>query len=385
MSKNEFTAFTNDITDFINKNINKQINLSVGEKDRLLIDTLKSVAPFSKVAFIANVNSYVKHAQKLFTLIRKANCVPLGMTLEDKGVYSIERVSELFALPEDVRAVISVDSCLVGIVSYFAGIREIPHVSVVLSREIEGLLNCTAFIKSGGKLNSVKCDANRIIIIDNSVVYGVSCVEDRASLILKNLTALYDYRLKTAIDGAVTNKGGYALIKSGITDYVTSCKLNDNKAYLSAQIKMQIGNLLTDGEIYDNSAFEQYNLLYKVIGYEGTDYYKHIGAHIYSLYKNVHAVIIERKQAGDLYDIEHASNVLGVDRSVLLRARIRQNKWYETRYSKILALARKIENEIKQNREIFSVLEIDKMVQEQETLVDSAVKYFPYGYNILKI
>ena len=385
MSKNDFTAFTNDILDFINSATKKQIKLSVGEIEGLLIDTLKSVAPFSKVAFIATSNSYVKWAQKVFTLIRKANGVPLGMTIEDKGIYLIERVSDLFALPEDVRAVVSVDCRISGIISYFAGLRGIPHVSMVLSRDIEGLLNCSSFIKSGDKLNRVICDVNRIIIIDNNVIDSSSCIEDRASLVLKNLTALYDYRLKTVLDGAVTNKGGYALIKSGITDYVASCMRNDHQNCLVAQIKMQIGNLLSDGEIYDNSAFEQYSLLYKVIGCGGTNKDSNVGEHIYSLYKNVQSVIINGRQTSDLSDIEQASNLLGIDRSVLLRARITHYKWYETRYSKILSLARNIENEIKLNKEIFSALKIDKMVEANKELIDSAVKYFPYGYNVLKI
>lgn len=385
MSKNKFTAFTKDITELIYNTTNRRTQIISGDSDGLLIQTLNNIAPFSKVIFVATSKSYVKCVKKIFSLIREANCVPLGMTIEDYGVYNIERVAELFALPDDVRAVVSVDSSLSKVISYFAGLRGIPHVSVVLGRDIDGVLDDTFFVKCGGALNRVQGNAEQIIVIDDKIIECVHGDEDRAHLIVKNITALYDYRLKMVLGGAITNKGGYALIKSGIIDYVTACLSGDNEQSLQAQIKMQVGNVISNGEIYDNSAYEQYNMLYKAIGCGGTDYYSHVGRRVYSLYKSVQTRIVKGRDTIDLTEIEQASNVLGIDRSELFRARTSYYRRYNIKYGKLLSFAEAVEKEIKQNMEILTALAIEQKLEAEDKLIDRAVKYFPYGYNLLKI
>lgn len=390
MLNDRITAFTKDITEYLNKTTQLNVQLQVGETEASLVATISRIAPFSKVAIVAQADSYSRLAPKLFQLVREANAYPVGIIINDCGLVKVEALAELFALPDDVRAVLSIDSNISNVANYFASIRGIPHLSIVTDWELDGVLNCSLFIKCGNSINRMICEAERVIHIDvKGIIKHPPNKKKFAVSVLKNVMALYDYRLSEVYNANKTCQGGYALINEGLTRLISSIKTGDWINCLLSELIMQIGNLLTGCKIYDNSAFVQYFMLYKVVGLGGIDFADKIVPHIYSRYNSATRGVLNKGKAyqvaNEIKEIEEVSNLIGIDRGALLRYRQGYDKLKDCKRNRLAITMLGFSNDVEEYKEFFNAVGIEEAEANELKQLDKAVKYFPYGFNLLKV
>ena len=248
-------------------------SLIVENTDYGIVTSVKVIAPFSKVVYVATGEEYVKNARIIFDAVKRAGGFPLGITVDIKSLIDIDKLSVLFSLPSDVRAVITTQSDMAKCASYFAGIRGITHITVVRSPLVDGILSPTAMLKTGDKIERVTTNTNKLVIVDADAIESSNETAAAYLNVMQSVISLYDYGVFVASDGNKLSKLGYSLISSAVSDTfsgVTAYSKGINFRLLINGLKVELGNYLSSGEIKDYSSTVQVKMLLDATGYDST-------------------------------------------------------------------------------------------------------------------
>lgn len=369
--------------------IKSPLSVVYGDYTACLGEVLSSVAPYSKVAFIATQPFYLQFAKKLFDLIKGVQSVPLGLVVEDKAVYSIEDLSKPFALPCDVRAVVTIEPSLSGYASYFAGLRGIAHVCVATTPDIYGYLTRFVFCSDGEKLNRFGTNVARTLIIDNHAASKEVSEETKLNL-ASYLPALYDYRLYLIKAGYSGAKRGYALIKECVKRVYSKKDITSTDAIICG-LKGEIGNFLANGEVVDNSAYAQYKMLSKVLGYDSTT------AKVVGLERilRLYSLTYDKKLETDRAVVNSITSLcfdLDISEGDIYRERLEFVSGFNGAKDKVEKTLNKIKAENLANEKVTNTflsgskekLKIGKPDKTINELINKTC-FFPFGFNITRL
>ncbi len=254
---------------------------------------ISSKIPYGKCAFIATEEEYLEFALPVQTAVKSVGCKFVGTVISD-DCDSVDGASQLFNLPDDVRAVIVFGNTLFNVSAYFATVRNILLIAIPLFPNIAYALSASALFKNGKNLDRVKLTAERCVIFDENIA-DLDGIPDAYAFIMSKLTALTDYRFNCAVYNKEPCKYAYGLSKKAVSSTFGIINVNpvdiaptlaEYSAYLG------IANAVTGGELYDFSASAVANKLYD--GNLATELYisaKLMG--VYDLFLNTHTQLTE--------------------------------------------------------------------------------------------
>jgi hypothetical protein len=214
---------------------------------------LLSVAPNGKLAFIATESTAIKFTKLLYQTARSVGVTLVTYTFDDYKT-STENASELFSLPDDVRAVIFCDREVSDLAGYFASIKNLPLIIFPQSIDANGLIRNKIYITTGDKIDAVLLKVKRHVIIDKKII--LDDYADAYAFIMSRFISLIDYRINLSVQGGTPHKTAFDVIKNCVLSTFGSPKLKsglkDVLLYNSFATEMAIAS--TNGDINDLSA-----------------------------------------------------------------------------------------------------------------------------------
>lgn len=227
-----------------------------GEED--LKKVLSEIAPNGKTAFISLQSTFFTYGEGVLSAISAAGSAPLNIVLNRRFDNTLENIGGLFALPDDVRAVVVYDTELFGVAEYFTALRNIPLVMLPLSPEAENVLSPTVTVKLKNKPERIYAENRRYIIIDAEKL--TKCADNSIAAAFAGLAsgiiALIDYRMRGTVAGEWLCKESYNLVRSCITGALGILKVNKENiavTLLEDRIRISAAEVYTDGEILSGS------------------------------------------------------------------------------------------------------------------------------------
>ncbi len=183
---------------------------SLGEKDGLFCQfyggkfnllarkILKSVAPDSRIAVLTLKEEYEEKCKPFIDELKNNGFKATSVLLPDK-ILSVELISKMFCIKEDVRAVVVLNAKAFGVGCYLSYAKNIDLVCACDSLDFFKNFYFRALVKNGDKLDYVKCPAKTHVVLDEKLI-KVSASEIYA-LAVSKLPAVFDYQIIKAIKG----------------------------------------------------------------------------------------------------------------------------------------------------------------------------------------
>ena len=232
--------------------------LCTGDFSNSFLQLIKEFCPMGKVAFVCLQKSFNEYGVVLNQLLLQSGGSLVTLVLDGEKTNTVEGVSKLFTLPEDVRLVFYLDPSLCQCVSYFSHVRNIPLVYLFKNVLPSDLFSSKALIKNGNKLDQYKINPLKIVVLDRESVYFNQDLPSKIyAYNVSKLTALYDYRIDSALSIKKELRQAYSLARQAVLDTfnVFSCKqteILDKLIY--SHFSLNIANGLTKGDLFSCSS-----------------------------------------------------------------------------------------------------------------------------------
>lgn len=271
-------------------------NFYSGESIEGVCKVVSKVAPFGKVAVVYTKYGFSEFSKNLTTGLKRIGVKPINFIMPDLeflgGIFSLENLYELFYFPEDVRAVITLESNLICEISYYASILNIPAVYCINSLSQYNLLPYRVNVKNFNRVDEVIITCKRHIIIDERKILDCKdCSALTFAYIQSKIPAFLDYTFNLLISGKNQKNSkssdkennkvyNYAVQALKETYSIIAQPIKDiNLNLLYNLLKINFVNCLLKGELLDyssiycalnllknDSAYTMLNLSLKIIG-----------------------------------------------------------------------------------------------------------------------
>ena len=225
----------------------------------------KHLTPLSKVVIFSTTNSFSCFGEELNVRLRGQQNQTVNFIIEEKQKVDIAFIQKVINFSDDVRALIVTDSSLIKLAEYVCSIKNIILILRLDKFLSDGILSNRVHVKNGEITDFVKVSVSRYVIID---LDKISKDENRAGCyaqIMSRTISLLDYRIKTCFKDFEPNVFAYDLVKQTILDLFNVFKYNyakQSEVLICGLLKIELANLLTNGEIDDFSAISGFNYLY---------------------------------------------------------------------------------------------------------------------------
>lgn len=198
MIKNIQEKFDSIITSFEKKGfiLSDKLNIIADNYEKVLSTCLLKKAYYGKVAVFSSQQNFLLLGNKLKDSLRKVKVLTIDYTLSLNEEISIETFSKFFNLPDDIRAVIVLDSKLSCVADYFAEIKKVPVFDISCGLDIGEFLENAFFLKNNQNFDLVKVNPRKTIIVDQSLIEKLSVYNSYAfDYIMKNIVSIFDTRI----------------------------------------------------------------------------------------------------------------------------------------------------------------------------------------------
>jgi len=208
----------NDLYNELSKSlgISGRVTFLGGNFEPELKSLIEKVAPCSEIAFVALKNTFSEFSEKVFRLVGVGGGKVVSIITEPDE-FSVDAVSDLFNLPDDVRLIVTFDTELVDKLNYLATIKNIPLCVIPINTFVDGVTEFSAFIKNGDSFDNVPFTAERYVIVDNDIIKKdfVAC---GYAFIISDLVTFTDYRIFCSAFGKAPFKAAYNTLRSAVTE-----------------------------------------------------------------------------------------------------------------------------------------------------------------------
>lgn len=167
----------------IDNSVRKSTKFLVGDFFDVLTERLKDVAISQKVAIISSENTFIKISQRIKDALSKNDITALDYLFSGTEKISLESLSKLFCLPDDIRAIIVTDSFLVGVAGFYATIKNIPLYIISCGLDVGESLESAFLLKDDREYKVFEVTCKKIFIIDSELT----------SILNINLSTAFDY------------------------------------------------------------------------------------------------------------------------------------------------------------------------------------------------
>ncbi len=225
----------------------------------------KDLLPTAKVVIFSTASSFSKFGEELNVRLKGQRNHTLNFIIDENQAVDISFIKKIINFPEDVRGVVVTDTKLVRLAEYVCSIKNIALILRVDKFLDDGIIKNRIHVKNGEITDYVKVNLKRHVIID---IEELSKDENRAGCyaqIMGRTVSLLDYRIKTCIKDFKPDVFAYGLVKKTILEIFNLFKYSyfkQSEVLICGLLKIEIANLLTNGEIDDFSAINGFNYLY---------------------------------------------------------------------------------------------------------------------------
>lgn len=229
------------------------------------ISLCKDLLPTAKVVVFSTPSSFSKFGEELNVRLKGQRNQTVNFIIDENQEVNLSFIKNIINFPEDVRGVVVTDTKLVRLAEYVCSIRNIVLILRVDKFLDDGIVKNRIHVKNGEITDYVKVSLSRHVIID---LEELSKDENRASCyaqIMGRTVSLLDYRIKTCFKDFTPDVFAYGLVKKTILDVFNIFKYSyfkQSEVLICGLLKIEMANLLTNGEIDDFSAINGFNYLY---------------------------------------------------------------------------------------------------------------------------
>lgn len=244
----------------------EQVKIVLGSGLDGVLSEISRYAPFGKIAVLYTKAEYDGGLGKTFTeRLQRKGFKPISLILP-KDSQDLTVLAKIFNIPEDVRAVVTFESCLFTPCSYLASVRNIPSVKCIKEPFVKGVLNKKKIIKSDKCFEFFSLEKRTSLVFDLEKLDNErgrahlfaevqSCLLDLEDLCVKK--KLYNFSITSRSYGFIKNALNTAL------NFASEKKENQLLTLIECLIDIEIANCLSGGEIFDNSTYQNAKLLIK--------------------------------------------------------------------------------------------------------------------------
>ncbi len=377
------------------------------EKSRLkflsggLLEGIKQVvrlcAPFGKVAFVSENDSYEKYSKIVLDAVKEADGTFLGLTVKGNRIETTEGIAELFHLPEDVRLIIAMDKFVSEKATYFASIRNIPILIIPTSCFAESYLKPEILIKADNGIDAVKMNPDKYVLFSEEAFKEDNLSSVYAHIVSK-LVALKDYIISCAVGGKKPNKFCYTTIKNAVYHTINLIKENDIssiKLLIENSFLIETVNNVTCGQMSSFSAETVSALISSVLG---NDYYESEIKCATKILEFYLALVNETEEKILLFPdynerAEELSKKLEISETAVLKGFLMQSEVLLNSRKTAETIVKRLKGELKRETEAKKkILSKYYFLGGEDCLgnesVNLSVKYsgdFPFGINLMSI
>ncbi len=170
------------------ENSTPNVAINLGFATNFLSELLTARVPYGKVLLLSTATTFLNKGLAIINTLKQNGNKVISVVLNDYSL-NVDTVSGLFCAPEDVRAVIALDDCLMSCANYFASIRNIYSFLIIFNSLPNGLFLERIPIKNGNTIDifNITCDRTYIFDteINNPIEFKQSANSYLASLTVK--------------------------------------------------------------------------------------------------------------------------------------------------------------------------------------------------------
>lgn len=304
------------------------------------------------MAFISLQKIFNKISNEFILALSKSQATAINVIVENKNLDDIETFSNLFNLPDDVRAVFCLDSCLFNLAYYYAGVKQIPLIFLATDLLPENLFLSEVVLKNGNKIDKYKLDVKKIVLLDKDLLSNQQDLPSKLyAFNISKLVALYDYRINSAFYNLLVDTNSYQLARQSVLECFNVFASGKDKILDSlyfSHLKLLIANGYTLGALFKVSSI---NTIAKLIKDKKTQPFER---EYYSFFKMVtlYAKYLNSSELflGQFVDyIDRAktlAKITGVDATYFISCLSAQMKAFKKNAQKSKAILDKLSAEI---------------------------------------
>lgn len=197
-----------------------RVNFYVGNHLEILRSSLSKNIYFGKVAIFSYESTFVILVKDIKKELSLSKISTIDYLFERKEKASIESLSKLFSLPDDIRAIIVLDSKLSKIAGYFATIKKLPLYVVSCGLDVGECLENTMLIKAENCYDIFTLSNKKHVIIDREIAKKLNVNQAVAfDYAVNNIVSLIDEKINSfftneKINAEIYNKKNKAVIES---------------------------------------------------------------------------------------------------------------------------------------------------------------------------
>lgn len=236
-----------------------------GDFVETVLSLCKDLMPTARVVIFSTASSFSRFGEELNVRLKGQRNQTLNFIIDENQAVDISFVKKIINFSEDVRGVVVTDAKLVRLAEYVCSIKNIALILRVDKFLNDGIINNRIQVKNEETFDYVKVNLKRHVIID---IEELSKDENRASCyaqIMGRTVSLLDYRIKMCLKEFTPDVFAYGLVKKTVLDVFNLFKytyFKQSEVLICGLLKIEIANLLANGELDDFSAINGFNYLY---------------------------------------------------------------------------------------------------------------------------
>lgn len=214
-----------------------------------------------KIAYVCTMDSTLKHCTDYARTIKGAGASMSTVVVSEFDL-TIENLSSLFVLPDDVRMVMVSDVELIDFALYYASLKSLPVVVIPDTPSFNGILKTKISVLVGDKIDKITANVDRHVILSGSLE---PCqIADVYAFIMSKLVALIDCRINRAVFKSTINKKAFDLIKQSVLSTFNILSVSEDRrkdVLIYNALAIELASMLSKGNITETSSESQATFL----------------------------------------------------------------------------------------------------------------------------
>lgn len=172
---------------------NPNTAIKFGVANSLLVELLTERLPYGKILLLSTATTFLNKGLAITNTLKQNGNKVISIILNDYSL-NVDTASGLFCVPEDVRAVVALDDCLMPCANYFASIKNVYSFLVIYNSLPSRIFFDRIPIKNGNIIDVFNISCDRTYIFDtemnNSTEFNKSAKAYLAGLTVKMIDML---------------------------------------------------------------------------------------------------------------------------------------------------------------------------------------------------
>lgn len=220
---------------------------------------IEKFAPSGKVLFVGYKNKQEQNVKFIEGLFKQVSFNSVLVCLDGyNGAIDFNQAVYLNSFSEDVRLIISLESSLNAISSYFAHVNKVPLAVLVTGLNCNHLFLSKVCINNNNHLDYFSvCPKCFYVLDDKLLLQDKDLFSVAYASVESKLTALYDFRIYVLLGNNEQFIKAYSMLKSAVTNAfnVFNSSQKERLGILTnCVIQASLANAITDGKLFYNSS-----------------------------------------------------------------------------------------------------------------------------------